>query len=355
MSFERTFGSLDNMRKKTSVSLDAMLGTLVCVVQDVLEYNQMSDAKAMKADNQKELMKSNAALTQMILSAYYANEQGLSEFTTAFQEKVKSLKQKMEDVNRQVSDALAREKELSEGEALLQAQLEQYHEKKEKLSRLECDIKSMQEEISVLSDVNLDAIVQQKDELEKELTCRREREKALTGERAQVQGQVDEVKERIADAEKNLLLLKQSLESWQEKEAEKRETKERAEKQIADLKNQVEELQKWIENSDGIQKKLEDEYKELESKFAILSNAFNSLKSDEFIRETLYQIPGAAQHLAKANYPDLAVAEGKIETPGELWEWYDQLDGRIHSLLTIYEKTMKELVTQAGKITEEQK
>ena len=73
MSFERTAGSIENLSGMDKIGLDLMFEMLVCVVQDVREYNGVANLQESGVSEPGLLIKKAYNLMQALLPIFKEN------------------------------------------------------------------------------------------------------------------------------------------------------------------------------------------------------------------------------------------------------------------------------------------
>ena len=123
------------------------------------------------------------------------------------------------------------------------------------------------------------------------------------------------------------------------------------EEEIAALQKKLAEYKEWMSLFPSQKKDLEEKLSEEKAKHVSLINAWTSTRSDEYVKETLFKLPGTADAFTVESYPDLAVVGTDMSDITMLETWFEQIQNRIDGLLNLQETMVRTVVEQAEKIT----
>ena len=345
MAFEKTEGSIVALRNKPSVSVNEMLGLVVCAVRDCFNKNRVNDVAHMSVADPRQMVLSLNAIASMLLQAANENANAFTELKDSMRQNIEATISELSEVgneydrtSKDIKEMVDEEKKLEQKKAELEAETREYARIKK-----ECD--KLRDDIAALSDADIDEIKAERDKLAEELTERRNRKNHLDGEVSQLQTSLKETDGAVRAAEALRADIKNRIVSSEQE-------KKRLEDVIAKLKTDLDEAEKWIREFPEIHKTMLEESKRHETMMAQLRTSMNGIFSDRFLAENLFSKTGKPEKLTPENYPDLNVVSGKINSVADLQIWADGLMKRIQSLIAIYQEELKRLVECGDSIAE---
>lgn len=350
MSFERTKGSIINL-SGGNISADDLLDMLVCVTRDVYDENKVTSPAALPVNDQAVLLKKMYNLIKMILVIYDGNREGIARFGERirgeYHRSVESLTVSasvlcgiMEDISRE-----------EETRAKLQEQLEAVEARRGHLLSVKEECDAIQESIDRLNDEALDEMASQKAEMEAELAQRSARAEVLSGEHAALRADLDELETRLGSLNAALAAVRARHDTLKAEEAAAIDEKANLEASIQNVRTQLEEARRRIGDLPAASERMNAEFQEMQIQMTVMLNALNSARSDAFLAENLYALPGAGKAFTVDNYPDLAIAGQTIRNWDEMEAWFSQLAERINGLQEVLRTMLACLVRNAENIT----
>ncbi|HCS73580.1 MAG TPA: hypothetical protein DIW17_06880 [Clostridiales bacterium] len=351
MSFERTKGSMASLSNQTEISFDSMLDMLVCVSQDVFEHNGVNDARDIPVGDQTLLLRKEYSLVRMLLFSYESNKNALSEFGSSLRERYIQAVRELENVLVDISSIKVDvEKEENKRNELSRKQKELNYERGHLLHvKEDCD--ELQRQIDILNDPELDAMAEAKEKMQNELAERKAKHQELSEQQAEIQKSIDELNACLQNLNDTISEYQNAAKALKEDEDSKLREKNGLEQGIENIKRKLNEYQRWIEEFPELNKSINDSYAEMKARYTMIFNAFNSVKSDNFIKETLFAVPGTSNALSTDNYPDLNVVNNKISNMDGLITWFETIGSRIEGLISLYERMLAAMVGQSENIT----
>ena len=350
MSFERTKGSITNL-SGGNISADDLLDMLVCVTRDVYDENKVTNVAALQVNDQSVLLKKMYNLIKMILVIYDGNKEGVIQFSerirNEYSQSVESLAM-YDSILAGIMDDISREEQKR---SELQAVLADVEARRGHLLTVKEECDAIQQRIDQLNDTALDEMAAKKVTMEAELSQRTARAEELAAEQAQLQSELEALEERLTALTASLEAVREQHEALKEEEASATEEKARLEESIETGRVQPEEATQRIGDLPAISERINTEYQEIQMQMTVMLNALNSAKSDAFLTENLYALPGSSNAFTVENYPDLAIAGKKINNWNELEAWFAELEERIDGLLEVLRTMLAVLVEKAESIT----
>ena len=346
MEFKKTEGSIVSLENRTSISIDEMLGIVVCVVSDCYKNLDIKDVTDMSITDPKQMVLNLNAVATMLLRAANSNADAFNELKSTMSQKIIGTVQQLAVVESQYSNVSVDVTDLISKESTLKKKVDDLAAIEKEYRRLveECD--SLQKKINLLSDIKLDEIRQRRD--------------SLSAEVAKRQGQRDGLSKEIEGLEQSLNGLntgiqedKVQIESINGKIDNAKTEKIRLEGIIANLQKELDEIEKWNREFPEIHKGMLDESKRHEAMMAQLRTSMNGIFSDEFLKDNLFSKTENVAELTPQNYPDLSVVTGKINSVDDLRAWSDAVMKRIQGLLAVYQEELRRLVECSKNIYEQ--
>lgn len=337
MEFRKTEGSIVALKNKSSVSVDEMLGLIVCAVTDCYKNNGVKDVTGMGIKDPKQVVLTLNAVASMLLQAASGNADDFNELKASASRKVEATIHELNDVSDDYSKTSKDIKELIDEKEKLEKKKVELETEKREYTRLERECEKLRADIVALSDADIDEIRAVRDKLVEELTERQGQKNNLDGEVSKLQTSLKEADGAVKAAEALRTDLKNSIASAEQE-------KERLEGVIAKLNIVLEEVEKWNREFPEIHKTMLEESKRHETMLAQLRTSMNGIFSDAFLTENLFSKTGKPEELTPENYPDLSVVSGKINSVADLKAWADGLMKRIQGLIAIYQEELKRLV-----------
>lgn len=353
MSFERTSTSIKNLSNQEEITLDLLFDMMVCVSQDVMNYNNTTDLSDTPIGDQSVLLKKVYNLMQLTLSAYTKNKEGMSEFGASIQERYAKL---VDDMNSVLSEVAEVKEHIEKAEAKkreLQTKQAELQESRGHLLTVGEDCEALQRQIDVLSDSALDEKAKEKEKLEVDLSERKTRADVLEKEKSELRTKIDEVHEKIETIKNTILTLQAEETALGDEENSLLLEKNGLEKGIENLKQKLKEYKEWIDNYPAMSEQVRTEHDEEKAKITTMINALNSALSESFLKENLFKTSGATDNCSVENYPDYVVAEAHFENIQELQQWFNDMSERINGLINVYETMLRNFVNQSDKLTSE--
>lgn len=350
MSFERTKGSIINL-SGGNISADDLLDMLVCVARDVYDENQVTNPAALPVKDQSILLKKMYNLIKMILVIYEGNQDGVAQFSARIRGEYSQAVERLavnDSVLSGILEDISRE-EQKRGE--LQDLLADVQARRGHLLSVKEECDAIQERIDRLNDEALDEMVSRKAEMEAELAQRSARAEALSGEHAALRANLDALEERLGSLNSALAAVRERHEALEAEETAAIQEKAHLEARMETLRGQLEEARQRVGDLPAVTEGLDAEYREIQMQMTVMLNALNSARSDAFLEENLYALPGAGKALTVENYPDLAVAGKKISSWEELETWFAELEERIGGLLEVLRAALAAMIQKAEGIT----
>lgn len=350
MSFERTKGSITNLSGR-KISADDLLDMLVCVTRDVYEENHVTSPTALQVVDQGVLLKKMYNLIKMVLAIYDGNQDGIVQFSERIRgEYTRSIENiaVYETVISGLLEEMEHEEEKRNALQVLHADVE---ERRGHLLTVKEECNVLQRRIDELNDSRLDEMAARKETLEAELASHSARAQELNSEQAALQADLDAAEERVATLVGAIAGLREQLSGLQSEESSAREEKNHLEQSIDYVKARLEEARQQIGNLPILSKKIQDEYQEIQIQLTVMLNAFNSAKSDAFLAENLFALPGSSKVFTVDSYPDLAICGKRINNWAELENWFAELEQRISGLLEVLRSMLAVLVDKSESIT----
>ena len=351
MSFERTAGSIANLSGVEKIGLDSMLEMIVCVIQDVREHNGVVNLQELGVSEPDLFIKKAYNLMQALLPICKGNQEGLSELSSIWQERYKQAVADLDDIMLEFSGVAA---DMEKTEALhleLEKKQIMLREEKAHLINVVGECEKFREEIAALSDVKLEEMAAEREQLEEVVRIRREKKEEIVKGKEALQKELNTVESEFGNLNTSVESMKKTIASLIEQKDIASKEAHIFEKEIEALKKKLEDYKVWTTKFPEMRDVINEQIAELDSRYAILVNVWNSAKSDDFLMETLYKIPNSETKLVIGSYPDLNVAGGKLSDVTELTSWFEGIHGRINGLLALHEQMIKCLATQAEQIT----
>ena len=353
MSFERTRNSIDNLSSRDSITLDLLFEMMVCVAQDIMNYNNSTDLSDTPIGDQSVLLKKVYNLMQLTLSAYTKNKEGMSEFGSSIQERYAKL---VDDMNSVLSEVAEVKEHIEKAEAKkveLQTKQAELQNLSGHLLTIGEECEALQRQIDILSDSALDEKATEKEKLVADLSERKTKVEALEKEKSELRTKIDEAHEKIETIKNTILTLQGEETALGDEENSLLMEKNGLEKGIENLKQKLKEYKEWIDNYPAMSEQVRTEHDEEKAKITTMLNALNSALSENFLKENLFKTSGATENCAVENYPDYVVAETHFENTQELQQWFNDMSERINGLINVYETMLRNFVNQSDKLTSE--
>ena len=352
MSFERTRNSIDNLSSRDSITLDLLFEMMVCVAQDIMNYNNATDLSNTPIGDQSVLLKKVYNLMQLTLSAYTKNKEGMSEFGSSIQERYAKLVDNMSGVLSEVAEVKEHIEKAEAKKVELQTKQAELQNLRGHLLTVGEECEALQRQIDVLSDSALDekaiAMIQQKEAEEKKAKA-----DLLEKEKSELRTKIDEAHEKIETIKNTILTLQAEETALGNEENSLLMEKNGLEKGIENLKQKLKEYNEWIDNYPAMSEQVRTEHDEEKAKITTMLNALNSALSEDFLKENLFKTSGATENCAVENCPDYVVAEAHFENIQDLQQWFNDMSERINGLINVYETMLRNFVNQSDKLTSE--
>lgn len=353
MSFDRISNSIENLSAQETITLDLLFDMMVCVSQDVMAHNKISDLSDTPVGEQSVLLKKVYNLMNITLAIYNKNKEGISSFGSSIQDRYIKLVDEMngvlseiKKVNQEVKNAENKEEELkTESEKL---QIFRGH-----LLEVFDECEKLQKQIDLLSDPILDEKEKEKVRLETELNIRKETSNSLDESLRVIREEFEELMQRIDTTNKSIIELNGQKQSLENEENELLITKNGLEKGVENIKYKLEVYNEWIKNYPVMSEQISKEFNDTKEKIGLMINAVNSTISESYLKDNLFRISDKTDIFDIENYPDCNVAETHFENIDEMQDWFDKMKERINSLVDVYEKMIVTLVKESDKLTNE--
>lgn len=346
MEFKKTEGSIVTLKNKTSISVDEMLGLVVCAVSDCYKNIGVKDVSGMQVADQKQMILNLNAIASMLLQAANGNAGAFGELKSSISQKIDGTVRQLNDVNAEYDKTSVQVKSLVEEEAQLSSRKKALEDKMREYRKLEAECEQLQESINDLSNASIDEIREKRDGLASDLTERQKRKDGLETEVRKLEEYLKAAQAAVTSADGKRAAIKNSI-------SDAKKERERLEKSIEQLRSDLEEVEKWNREFPEIHKAMLEESKSHESMMAQLRTSMNGIFSDEFLTENLFSQSGNLEKLTPDNYPDLNVVTGKISSVADLKAWSENVMKRIQSLMSIYQEELRRLVECSNFSTEE--
>lgn len=350
MSFERTKGSITSL-SGGNISADDLLDMLVCVTRDVFDANKITNAAALRVNDQTVLLKKMYNLMKMILVIYNGNQAGITQFSEKiranYAQAIESLTAN-EALLSEIEDNLSREEQTR---AALREMLADVDVSRSQLLAVKEECDAIQAKLDRLNDPALDEMAVRKTAMEAELLKRQSQAEALTKDQAKLQVDLDKVDAHVTELETTLTALREQQAALQAEDLALVEEKSRLEESIATLRAQIEEAKQRLGDLPATRDQVDEAYQQIQMQMTVMLNALNSAKNDTFLTENLYALPGSSKAFTVDNYPDLAIAGKKIKNWDELEAWFGELEARIDGLLEVLRRMLEVLVKTSESIT----
>lgn len=337
MEFKKTEGSIVALKDKASISIDEMLGLVVCAVSDCYKNIGVKDVSGMQVADPKQMILNLNAIASMLLQAANGNAGAFGELKASISQKIEATLHQLDEVNDEYGKTSVHVKTLVEEETQLSSRKKVLEEKMREYRQLESECKKLQASIEELSNASIDEIKEKRDALAADLSERQKRKEGLESEVRKLEADLKDAQDAVTSADGKRAEVKNSI-SAAEKE------KARLEESIEQLRKDLEEVEKWNREFPEIHKAMLEESKSHESMMAQLRTSMNGIFSDEFLTENLFSQSGNIEKLTPENYPDLSVVAGKISSVADLKAWSDGVMKRIQSLLYVYQEELRRLV-----------
>lgn len=353
MSFERTRNSIDNLSSRDSITLDLLFEMMVCVAQDIMNYNNATDLSDTPIGDQSVLLKKVYNLMQLTLSAYTKNKEGMSEFGSSIQERYAKLVDNMNGVLSEVAEVKEHIEKAEAKKVELQTKQAELQNLRGHLLTVGEECEALQRQIDVLSDSALDEKAKEKEELEVKLSEKKAKADLLEKEKSELRTKIDEAHEKIETIKNTILTLQAEETALGDEENSLLLEKNGLEKGIENLKQKLKEYKEWIDKYPAMSEQVRTEHDEEKAKITTMINALNSALSESFLKENLFKTSGATDNCSVENYPDYVVAEAHFENIQELQQWFNDMSERINGLINVYETMLRNFVNQSDKLTSE--
>ena len=213
----------------------------------------------------------------------------------------------------------------------------------------ECE--RLREQIATLSDPKFDEMAAERERLEEDVKARREKKEEIDKFKEVLEKELNALESECKELKASVESKKKEIVSLEEQKGLAAKEMDTYEKGIEELKKKLEEYKTWTTQCPAMRDTINAQISELEARYSVLVNVWNSTKSDEVLMKTLYKIPGSANNLVVGSYPDLNVAGGKLSNFTELNSWFEGIHARIDGLLNLHEQMIKCLATQTEQIT----
>lgn len=351
MSFIRTGRNISAV-PETGYTAEQFLGILLDLVRDVYEEAGVKKASVLPVDDKKKLLTTMHSLSKILVDMYASNQDGIGEFVDEdFREEISQRANALMVQEATLASVAAEIAAEEEKQIRLNAILEEVTSRRGHLLTVKEECDAIQQRIDQLNDTALDEMAAKKVILEAELAQRTARAEELAADQAQLQSETEALEERLTALNTSLEAVREQHEALKAEEASATEEKARLEESIEAVRVQLEEAKQRIGDLPAISERINTEYQEIQMQMTVMLNALNSAKSDAFLTENLYALPGSSNAFTVENYPDLAIAGKKINSWNELEAWFAELEERIDGLLEVLRTMLSVLVKKAESIT----
>lgn len=348
MSFERTKGSIENLSGK-NITADELLEMLVRVTQDVYENNQISKPSALSVDDQAGLLTHLYNLTMTMQAIYSNNQEGISQFRTLMQEKIRRATGELDD-NRQVLAELTQEMEKEEAaRSSLQHSLAETEKQRGHLLTVKEDCLTLCRRIDELNDSALDRMGEEKKQLEKDLAARETKAQNLNREQVALHRDLAEAQDRLNTVQSRVYTVRQELEALIASRQAAQAEVLRMEQEMEDVRQQLEEFRRQLRELPERNRERREAYQEAQAQLVVLRNAVNSAKNDLLLPGNLFRQDGSS--LQVENHADLAVIRQEIGDWETLCLWFRDMEERINGMLEVYRSVLEAMVKKSESLT----
>ena len=351
MSFGRTDGSIKNLEGNDKISLDAMFHMLVCVVQDIKEHNGVASIQESGVIDSELLVKKAVNLIQTLLPICKTQQEGLASLSASWQARYKDMINELENVIHEFEIAKEEIEKIEITEKELQKKHGELRATRAHLLTATEECKKLQSEIDMLSDTNLESAVLEKQGLEEELNKRRRRNEEIVAQREIVEAELASCMSEFNALKNAVAKMKKDIEALTEQDKIVRGESHQFEEEIDALQKKLAEYKEWMSQFPAQKKNLEEKLSEEKAKHVSLINAWTSTRSDDYVKETLFKLPGSTDAFTIENYPDLAVAGTDMKDITMLEAWFEQIQKRVDGLLKLQETMVRTVVQQVEQIT----
>lgn len=353
MGFNRTQGSIASLSSKSVITADQLLDMMVCVVQDVMEYDGIKTVADIPTGDEVLLVKKHYNLADMLLTLSRKNQSGIQELSAGIQEKIKKTVNELQEIQPQISEVNRQIEESETQKSELDKQYKELYAVRGVLLEAEKKCEEIQGQIDKLSDPALDEMEQQRVGLEKELEERKATADRIEGECAVVRRETEECEERVSGLKQIMTELNGQKEDLLAEEASLLQEKEKAESENAQTRIRLAEYEIFLAELPEKNKELEASYESRKAEMTVLLNALNSVLSEEFLMDTLFRIPEMPRCLSVESYPDCDVDALEIDSPKTLGNWCESVEKRVDGLLKVYGTMLEALVKQSERMLKE--
>lgn len=281
MSFNKIENSLANLKNRSSISLDEMLGLMTDIILDVKKTNELDDAASLQVSDCETMALKLCSVLNFLNSAYKNNANRIKEYDEellADCEKriveIESIADENAELNKKIKDALIQQDELQKKSDDLDAtrgHLKGVRERNEQLNS----------NISLLSDPNLERIHEENIKLEQELEERQKKHDELSEKRNEVNKKLHEFQILIDNINDTISQLNDELARQNEIMERSELEKKGLEVGIENIRKKIKELEDWISNVSTEQGKVDSRKDELQSAVNVLLAVWNNFKNDE--------------------------------------------------------------------------
>lgn len=353
MSFDRIRTNFEVCEKEENnyIYCENLFGMINDIIADVLDYNQADIVKDIKVGDKSLLLKNTYRLLNILLSVYNENCTNLSEEASKQKGKISRIISDIETVEKELSNiqAIVDEKECANEELTRKYQL--LENERGHLLKAQQQADELKERIAAITNSKLDEIEAELQKLENDYAQRKEKEQTLLARRNETLNSLNDISTKIADLESNISSINEQIQSAEATKENLIYNKEELEISLTEIKKEIADIRTWIENFPAVKETIEKEYTEEKANETVLINAFTSALSERFIRESLFKVAGASTQLSVDNYPDFNVITTSIESFDDLNTWFNSINERISGLLRVLEKALASLTKKAYELT----
>ena len=351
MSFIRTIRNISAIPTE-GYTAEQLLGVVIDLIRDVYDEAGVKKASALPVKEKKKLLTTMHSLSKVIVDVYAQNQEGLADFVD---------EDFREEISERAAAIVAQEQSLTgivseiaieeEKQSRLNVLLEEITSRRGHLLTVKEECDAIQQRIDQLNDTALDEMAAKKVTMEAELAQRTARAEELAADQAQLQSELEILEKCFTALTASLETVRKQHEALKAEETSATEEMARLEESVETVRVQLEEAKQRIGDLPAINERINTEYQEIQMQMTVMLNALNSAKSDAFLTENLYALPGSGNAVTVENYPDLSIAGKKINNWNELEAWFAELEERINGLLEVLRTMLAVLVEKAESIT----